>query len=174
LPTIYELTKITPPRVVNGFEQDSFDGVSMVYTFGDAKAKGTRKTQFFDIMASRGIYHDGWFASAMGPREPWVGGMPKGAKEWSPEKDQWELYNLNDELEPGQRPRREDAGEAREMKDLFLLESTKNKNLPIWRWLMVYRDSPSAGRAPLFRHRMDLRGRHDSDVGIRRAQIGDR
>jgi len=47
VPTIYELTKITPPRVVNGFEQDSFDGVSMVYTFGDAKAKGTRKTQFF-------------------------------------------------------------------------------------------------------------------------------
>ncbi len=64
VPTIYELTKITPPRVVNGFEQDSIDGVSMVYALGDAKAPGTRKTQFFDIMASRGIYHDGWFASA--------------------------------------------------------------------------------------------------------------
>jgi arylsulfatase A-like enzyme len=34
----------------------------------DARApKGTRRTQFFDIMASRGIYHDGWFASAHGP-----------------------------------------------------------------------------------------------------------
>jgi hypothetical protein len=42
------------------------------------RSEGRRKTQFFDIMASRGIYHDGWFASARGPREPWVGGMPPG------------------------------------------------------------------------------------------------
>ena len=106
VPTIYEVTKITPPSVVNGVPQDSMDGVSMVYTFTDAKAKGRKMTQFFDIMASRGLYHDGWFASAFGPREPWVGGLPKGAREWSPEK-------------------------VAQMKDLFLLESTKNKNLPI-------------------------------------------
>ena len=31
---------------------------------GRSQGKGTRKTQFFDIMASRGIYNDGWFASA--------------------------------------------------------------------------------------------------------------
>ena len=75
VPTIYELTTIAAPRVVNGFEQDPIEGVSMVYALGDPKAKGTRKTQFFDIMASRGIYNDGWFASAPGPREPWVGGI---------------------------------------------------------------------------------------------------
>ena len=89
VPTSCELTRITPPRVVNGFEQDSIDGVSMVYAFGDARAPGRRQTQFFDIMASRGIYHDGWYA-APGPREPWVGGMPKGIKEWSPLTDKWE------------------------------------------------------------------------------------
>ncbi len=33
VPTIYELTKIMPPRVVNGFEQDPIAGVSMVYAF---------------------------------------------------------------------------------------------------------------------------------------------
>ena len=97
VPTIYEVRKIKAPRVVNCFKQDPFDGVSMVYTFDDAKAKGTRKTQFFDIMASRGIYRDGWFACAPGPREPWVGGMPKGIKEWSPLKDKWELYNLDED-----------------------------------------------------------------------------
>jgi arylsulfatase len=131
VPTIYELTKITPPNMVNGFPQDSFDGVSMVYTFGDAKAQGTRKTQFFDIMASRGIYHDGWFASAMGPREPWVGGMPKGAKEWSPKKDQWELYNLNEDWSQANDLAAKMPEKLSEMKDLFLIESTKNKNLPI-------------------------------------------
>ena len=97
VPTIYEVTKITPPRVVNGVPQDSIDGVSMAYTFADAKAKGRRTTQFFDIMGSRGIYHDGWFACTFGPRTPWVPGLPKGIGEWSPEKDTWELYNLDED-----------------------------------------------------------------------------
>ena len=131
VPTIYEATKITPPNSVNGFPQDSIDGVSMAYTFADAQAKGQRRTQFFDIMASRGIYHDGWFASAMGPREPWVGGMPKGAKEWSPEKDQWELYNLNEDWSQANDLAAKMPGKLAEMKDLFLIESTKSKNLPI-------------------------------------------
>jgi len=131
VPTIYEAAKITPPNSVNGFPQDSIDGVSMAYTFADAQAKGQRRTQFFDIMASRGIYHDGWFASAMGPREPWVGGMPKGAKEWSPEKDQWELYNLNEDWSQANDLAAKMPGKLAEMKDLFLIESTKNKNLPI-------------------------------------------
>ncbi|HSO81012.1 arylsulfatase [Thiocapsa sp.] len=131
VPTIYEATKITPPNMVNGFPQDSIDGVSMAYTFADNGAKGQRRTQFFDIMASRGIYHDGWFASAMGPREPWVGGMPKGAKEWSPEKDQWELYNLNEDWSQANDLAGKMPDKLAEMKDLFLIESTKNKNLPI-------------------------------------------
>jgi arylsulfatase len=131
VPTIYEVTKITPPSVVNGVPQDSMDGVSMVYTFTDAKAKGRKMTQFFDIMASRGLYHDGWFASAFGPREPWVGGLPKGAREWSPEKDIWGLYNLNEDWSQANDLAAQMPEKVAQMKDLFLLESTKNKNLPI-------------------------------------------
>ena len=131
VPTIYELTKITAPRVVNGFEQDPIAGVSMVYTLGDAKAPGTRKTQFFDIMASRGIYHDGWFASAPGPREPWVGGIPKGIKQWSPLTDKWELYHLDKDWSQANDLAAANPQKLEEMKALFLVESTQNKNLPI-------------------------------------------
>ena len=149
VPTIYELTKITPPRVVNGFEQDSFDGVSMVYAFGDAKAPGTRKTQFFDIMASRGIYHDGWFASASGPREPWVGGMPKGVKEWSPLTDKWELYNIKEDWSQAIDLAAANPQKLEEMKALFIVEATRNKNLPIggglWSTAMFHpEDAPAS------------------------------
>jgi arylsulfatase len=149
VPTIYELTKITPPKIVNGFEQDSFDGVSMVYALGDAKAAGTRKTQFFDIMASRGIYHDGWFASAPGPREPWVGGLPKGIKEWSPLTDKWELYNLEEDWSQANDLAATNPQKLEELKLLFLLESTKNKNLPIggglWSTAMFHpEDAPAS------------------------------
>ena len=130
-PTIYEVTKITPPHVVNGIEQDTFDGVSMVYSFGDAKTASRRKTQFFDIMGSRGIYHDGWFAGAPGLREPWVGGMPKGTKEWSPLTDKWELYNIDEDWSQANDLAATNPKKLDEMKLLFLLESTRNKNLPI-------------------------------------------
>jgi arylsulfatase A-like enzyme len=149
VPTIYELTKITLPKVVNGFEQDSIDGVSMVYALGDAKAPGTRKTQFFDIMARRGIYHDGWFASAPGPREPWVGGIPKGIKEWSPLTDKWELYNLDEDWSQANDLAATNPKKLEELKLLFLLESTKNKNLPIggglWSTAMFHpEDAPAS------------------------------
>jgi len=131
VPTIYELTKITPPTKVNGFDQDPIAGVSMVYSFTDATAKGTRTTQFFDIMASRGIYHDGWFASAPGPREPWVGGMPKGIKEWSPLTDKWELYNIDEDWSQSNDLAAKNPEKLKEMKELFIEESKKNKNMPI-------------------------------------------
>ncbi len=147
VPTIFEVTKIKPPQVVNGVQQDSFDGVSMAYSFGDVKAAGQRKTQFFDIMGSRGIYHNGWFASAPGPREPWVGGLPKGAKGWSPLTDKWELYNIDEDWSQAKDLAATNPQKLEEMKMLFLLESTKNKNLPIggglWSTALVHpEDAP--------------------------------
>ena len=116
--------------MVNGFPQDSIDGVSMVYTFADAKAQGTRKTQFFDIMASRGIYHDGWFASAMGPREPWVAASRRAPRMVVRRRTLGTLQPGR-RLESSQRSRCDRCRKSFAMKDLFLIESTRNKNLPI-------------------------------------------
>jgi arylsulfatase len=149
VPTVYDLLKITAPHIVNGFEQDPIDGTSMVYSFTNAKAKDTRKTQFFDIMASRGIYHDGWFASARGPREPWVSGIPKGVKEWSPLTDKWELYNIDKDWSQANDLAATEPKKLEEMKSLFIMESTKYKNLPIggglWSTAMFHpEDAPAS------------------------------
>ena len=42
-PTIYDILGIKPPEVVDGFKQDPIDGISMVYTFADAKAPGRKR-----------------------------------------------------------------------------------------------------------------------------------
>jgi arylsulfatase len=130
-PTLYDMLDIRSPEVVNGFHQDTMDGISMRYTFDDARAQGQRKTQFFDIMASRGVYHDGWFASAPGPREPWVGGIPAGIRQWSPLTDKWELYNLEEDWSQARDLAATQPEKLEEMKALFLTESAKNDNLPI-------------------------------------------
>ncbi|MEX1280065.1 MAG: arylsulfatase, partial [Acidimicrobiia bacterium] len=70
--TIYDVLGIDPPRRVDGVEQDPLDGVSMAPTFSDATAPTGKRTQYFEVMGSRGVYHDGWFAGAFGPRAPWV------------------------------------------------------------------------------------------------------
>jgi arylsulfatase len=36
-------------------------------------------------------------ASVFGPRPPWVPGNPPGIREWTPDNDKWELYNLDEE-----------------------------------------------------------------------------
>ena len=68
VPTIYDVLGITPPKTVNGFAQIPMDGISMKYSFDNAKAKpAAPKTQFFDNNGSRGIYKDGWYACTFGP-----------------------------------------------------------------------------------------------------------
>ena len=53
------------PKSVNGTPQTPIEGVSMVYTFDDAKAKDRHTTQYFEIFGNRAIYHDGWLAGTV-------------------------------------------------------------------------------------------------------------
>lgn len=147
VPTIYELTGITLPLQVNGVQQDPMNGISMAYTFDDAKAKARRTTQFFDIMASRGIYHNGWYACSFGPRTPWVQGFPPGMDTWDPEKDKWELYNLEEDWSQANDLAATFPEKLAELKNIFLVESANNKNLPIggglWTMAMHPEDMPT-------------------------------
>jgi len=146
-PTIYEILDITPPKTVNGIPQDEIDGTSMLYTFEDAAADGQVLTQFFDIMGSRGIYHDGWFAGTFGPREPWTPGVPPGIGTWNPENDVWELYNLEKDWTQANDLAAEMPEKVAELKSLFLVESALNNNLPIggglWTPVLRPQDAPS-------------------------------
>jgi arylsulfatase len=98
-------------------------------------------------MGSRGIYHNGWFACTFGPRTPWLPGKPKGIETWSPENDKWELYNLEDDWTQADDLAAKMPDKVAQMKDLFLLESTRNKNLPIggglWTPVLHPEDGPA-------------------------------
>jgi arylsulfatase A-like enzyme len=137
VPTIYDVVGITPPRVVNGIQQDPFDGISLAYTFNDASAKGRKLTQYFEIMGSRAIYHDGFMASAFGPRAPWVPGTPPGIREWTPDKDKWELYNIDQDWSQANDLSEQMPAKLAELKDMFLIEATKNNVLPIGAGLWI-------------------------------------
>src|SRR5207249_1637779 len=95
VPTILEAAGIRAPDTVDGVPQQPIDGVSMVYTFDKANANvpSTRKTQYFEMLAMRGIYHDGWMASTTRPILPWAAfqDLPQDAPKDILNGYKWEL-----------------------------------------------------------------------------------
>ncbi len=132
VPTIYDVVGIQAPTLVDGVTQQPLDGVSMRYTFADAKAKGRKPAQYFEVMADRGIYSpDGWYAAAWGPRTPWVPGVPPGIATWSPEKDTWQLYDLNKDYSQATDLAAKDPDKVAELKQLFDREAKANLVYPV-------------------------------------------
>jgi arylsulfatase len=130
VPTIYEILGIEPPKVVDGHKQDPMDGVSFAYTFDSAAAPERKKTQYFEVMGSRGIYHEGWMASTFGPRTPWVAEFPNLAI-WNPMEDEWELFDTRSDYSLMNDLAAENPKKLEELKALFMKEAGENKVLPI-------------------------------------------
>ncbi len=130
VPTIYDILGITPPKVVDGHEQDPIDGASFAPTFDSPDAPEPKKTQYFDCLGSRGIYHDGWMASTFGPKKPWIAAMPDLSK-WDPMKDQWELFKVGEDFTLMNDLAAKYPEKLEEMKDLFMEVAKDNKALPI-------------------------------------------
>jgi arylsulfatase A-like enzyme len=131
VPTIYDVVGITPPRVVNGIPQDPIDGTSFAYAFDEPDAPGRLVTQYFEIMGSRAIYHDGWMASATGPRLPWVPGLPPGIADWTPDHDQWRLYNLDEDWSQANDLAAQMPEKLAQMKETFAIEAARNSVYPV-------------------------------------------
>jgi arylsulfatase len=61
-PTILEAAGLPAPISVNGIQQASLEGVSMMGTLRDADAPEPHDGQYFEMAGNRGIYHNGWTA----------------------------------------------------------------------------------------------------------------
>jgi arylsulfatase len=137
VPTLYEILGITQPRVVSGVEQQPLDGVSLAYTFDEPDAPGRLRTQYFEIMGSRGIYHDGWMASAFGPRTPWMPGLPPGIQDWTPDRDTWELYHLDEDWTQANDLADQHPDKLAQLREIFAIEAARNSVYPIGGGLWV-------------------------------------
>lgn len=137
VPTLYEILGITPPRIVRGVEQQPLDGTSFAYTFDEPEAEGRLRTQYFEVMGSRAIYHDGWMASAFGPRAPWTPGLPPGITDWTPDQDRWELYHLDEDWSQARDLAAEHPEKLAALREVFAIEAARNSVYPIGGGLWV-------------------------------------
>lgn len=130
VPTLYEVCGITQPREVNGVQQKPIEGVSFADTFGNAKAPPGRKTQYFELGVNRGLYHEGWMASAPS-FIPWD---PNRDENWDPDQQVWELYKLDEDFSQAKDLASQYPEKLRELQDLWWVEASKYSVLPLdWR-----------------------------------------
>jgi arylsulfatase A-like enzyme len=124
-PTILEAAGLPEPKSVNGTPQTPIEGVSMLYTFADAKAKDRRKTQYFEIFGNRGIYHDGWLAHTV-HRAAWESTPRRPLLE-----DKWELYHVDEDFSSANDLAAQQPAKLKELQALFLKEAARNQALPL-------------------------------------------
>ena len=62
-PTILDLCGIEAPIEVDGVVQQPIDGTSLRSVLADASSPEVHQTQYFEMLGSRSIYHDGWKAT---------------------------------------------------------------------------------------------------------------
>ncbi|HEY6859170.1 MAG TPA: arylsulfatase [Pseudolabrys sp.] len=149
VPTILEAAGIRAPDTVDGIPQKPIEGVSMAYTFdkANANAPSKRDTQYFEMFANRGIYHDGWYAATTPPEPPWL----VGTKPLPPvEQYKWELYNISEDFSQNNDLAAKNPDKLKELQEVFLKEAAKYDVLPldnsILPRLLTPRPSATAGR----------------------------
>jgi arylsulfatase A-like enzyme len=129
VPTILEAAGIKAPQMVDGIKQKPIEGISMAYTFdkANANAPSKRKIQYFEMIANRGIYNDGWYANTTPPHGPWILNAPL-----PPIGDyKWELYNIAEDYSQANDLAAKMPGKLKEMQKLFVQEATKYNVLPL-------------------------------------------
>jgi len=126
VPTILEACKIPEPEVVNGIAQKPIEGVSMAYSFDDAKAASSRRTQYFELATNRAIYHDGWLACSRYGL-PWVTAGRGDGFLTAP----WELYNVGADFSQADNLAEREPEKLAELKSKFIEEAEKYDVFPL-------------------------------------------
>src|SRR4029077_17616041 len=122
VPTILDALGIEAPTEIKGYTQSHFDGVSMRYSFDDANAKTTRRTQFYAMLACRSIWHDGWKA---------VADHPQGAEWHDFGGDRWELYHTDTDRSECHNLAEQEPQRLRDLVNLWYAEAGANGAFPL-------------------------------------------
>ena len=122
VPTILDTLGVDAPAVIKGHTQSRIDGVSMRYSISDPSAPSARRTQFYSMLGSRGIWHDGWKAVTT---HPTLSG-------WSHfNDDTWELYHVDTDRAELHDLAAEHPDRLRELVNLWFAEAGDNGAFPL-------------------------------------------
>jgi arylsulfatase A-like enzyme len=123
VPTVYECLGIEAPAVVKGHTQHEIEGVSFASSLVDPDAKTGKETQFFSMLGTRAIWHQGWKALAVSPASP---------ESWHDFGAQrWELYDTESDPSECHDLAGDHPDKLRALVDLWWAEAGRYHALPL-------------------------------------------
>ncbi|MBK5107271.1 MAG: arylsulfatase [Anaerolineales bacterium] len=137
VPTVLSALDLEPPTSIKGVTQSPLEGVSFADTFDNADAPDQHKTQYFEMLGHRSIYHDGWRAIC-----PWPGtsftesgrtfGTPITAEQLTElDATSWELYHVAEDFAENHNVAEENRARLIEMIAQWYVEAGKYNVLPL-------------------------------------------
>jgi arylsulfatase A-like enzyme len=122
VPTILDVLGVEPPEAIKGHVQSPLDGLSMRASFDGPSSPSPRKTQFYAMLGSRSIWHEGWKAVTTHP--PLSG--------WGHyNDDDWELYHTDVDRNERQNLAAEQPDKVRELVNIWFSEAGANQAFPL-------------------------------------------
>jgi arylsulfatase A-like enzyme len=122
VPTVLDFLGVRAPATIKGNVQSRFDGVSMRGSIEDASVPSARKTQFYSMLGSRGIWHEGWKAVTTHPTISGWGHF---------NDDTWELYHTDTDRAELHDLAAEQPNRLRELVNLWFAEAGENGAFPL-------------------------------------------
>jgi arylsulfatase A-like enzyme len=150
--TILEVAGLPEPLSVNGIQQHPIEGVSMAYSFNDAKAPERHETQYFEMFGNRGIYHKGWTAVTR-HKTPW---LLIGEKVPAFDDDNWELYDTSKDWSQANNLAKQMPEKLHELQRLWLIEAVRYNVLPLSDDLGARMNPDTAGRPVLIKGKSQI------------------
>lgn len=130
MPTILDAAGVSVPSAIDGVDQDALDGASLLPTFGATGCPSPRSTQYFEMMGSRAIYHDGWKATTNHVANfPAQRELVEGSRDT--DSDKWSLFHVAEDFAEAQDVAEANPHELRRLIELWWHEAGRNGVLPI-------------------------------------------
>jgi len=137
VPTVLDLLDLEPPTSIKGVTQAPIEGFSFANSLDDAEAPDKHRTQYFEMLGHRSIYHDGWRAVC-----PWPGpsfaeagtgfGNPISAEKLTElDANNWELYHVAEDFAENYDVSAENRARLIEMIAQWYVEAGKYNVMPI-------------------------------------------
>lgn len=130
MPTILDASSVAQPGTLDGVSQLPLDGASLAGTFANSDHPSPRNTQYFEMMGSRAIYHDGWKATT-----DHVNGHPlhqqliEGSHEF--DSDRWALFHVTEDFAEAHDLADTHPDKLRHLIELWWHEAGRNHVLPL-------------------------------------------
>jgi len=118
-PTMLDLAGLPIPTMVNGVEQMPIEGQSFAPTITDPVAPQVKQVQYYEMLGSRAIWHEGWMAVT----------WHRPGTDW--DDDPWELYDQRVDYTQAHDLAQEQPDKLAELIELWWAEAAAHNVLPL-------------------------------------------